>query len=213
MGLLDRLRGKRKETTMEVVLIEDPQLVYRIDAWWNDEWSGDTKDHPDVCRSCGRIDPGFRYCKRCGAERRPRTKKGEIRCWFQEVAGESHYQDAFEGLIVDAPRRKDGGVREWVTAVLVPEPQNKHDKNAVQVQALRDGEPAAVVGYLPAGDAASYQKAALKVYSDYECLVACRGLVQGGFDTHEGGRAATFGMRLLLPLPGRLKAAADGAKR
>ena len=64
------------------------------------------------------------------------------------VAGESHYQEALRALT-----STDGTaeIRLEVEAVLVPEPANPHDPNAVMVQI--DGR---LVGYLPRADAVAY---------------------------------------------------------
>jgi Protein of unknown function (DUF2510)/HIRAN domain len=67
----------------------------------------------------------------------------------QEVAGESHYVDALAAL-VDGPV-SESGTEVWVPAQLRPEPDNRHDRNAVAV-VCRDR----VVGYLPKEDAVRY---------------------------------------------------------
>jgi len=63
------------------------------------------------------------------------------------VAGESHYQEALRALT-----DTDGAteVRLEVEAVLVPEPTNPHDPNAVMVQV-----GGLLVGYLPRQSAVS----------------------------------------------------------
>lgn len=66
-----------------------------------------------------------------------------------EVAGESHYGSAFEAIV-----NRNGGRREVelsVTAVLLPEPRNRHDRNAVKVLVAGDQ-----VGYLPREEAGRY---------------------------------------------------------
>ena len=65
-----------------------------------------------------------------------------------EVVGESRYQESLRSICNVDPGVK---VRQEVTAVLVPEPANPYDSNAVSVQI--DG---AVVGYLPRDVAAQY---------------------------------------------------------
>lgn len=95
------------------------------------------------------------------AGRRGRTSQGSGRAtsglvpfllWGQrgwgrvEVAGESHYGSAFEAIV-----NRNGGGREVelsVTAVLLPEPRNRHDRNAVKVLVAGDQ-----VGYLPREEA------------------------------------------------------------
>jgi hypothetical protein len=72
------------------------------------------------------------------------------RTWFQqEVAGESHYADQIARLFASPPADEWQEVR--LTAELIPEPDNKYDPNAVQVQI--DGR---LVGHLPKEDAARY---------------------------------------------------------
>lgn len=66
-----------------------------------------------------------------------------------EVAGESHYANAIRGLFGE--KVKPGGEEIVVTAQLVPEPQNKHDRNAVGVWI--GGRQ---VGHLTQQDAARY---------------------------------------------------------
>jgi hypothetical protein len=66
-----------------------------------------------------------------------------------EVAGESYYANAIRGLFGE--RVKPGGEEIVVTAQLVPEPQNKHDRNAVGVWV--GGRQ---VGHLTRQDAARY---------------------------------------------------------
>lgn len=72
---------------------------------------------------------------------------GQRGSYRQEVAGESNYLDAIRAIV--------GGHTEWTEvttqALLVPEPTNRYDRNAVQV--VIDGN---VVGYLPREDAARY---------------------------------------------------------
>lgn len=196
MGLLDRFKGTPKRSAVTATVLRDEQLEYRIDAWWSGEWPGDRGDHPDACPGCGRIGPGFRTCPRCGTEMK-RKGKG-TKYWFQEVAGESNYQADLVRALADAPRREDGGVREWVTAVLVPEPMNKYDKNAVQVQVPDSSGVAGVVGYLPREDAAAYQKVLGRILVEENEVVGCRGLVQGGFRMDDG-QMASYGIKLVLP--------------
>lgn len=64
-----------------------------------------------------------------------------------DIVGESNYQEAI--------RKAAGGYGAWTERVvlLVPEPDNRHDGNAVRVEC--DGE---ALGYLPAEKAAAYLK-------------------------------------------------------
>lgn len=67
----------------------------------------------------------------------------------QQVAGESHHLKEISEIMrrYAAPRSDEA----FVWAALVPEPQNKHDRNAVAV--ICRGLP---VGYLPPVDASRY---------------------------------------------------------
>jgi len=67
----------------------------------------------------------------------------------QEVVGESHYLPALEKVLRVAGR----GLDEFeTTALLVPEPANRHDPNAVAVVVQHE-----IVGYLPRNDAVRYR--------------------------------------------------------
>jgi collagen type III alpha len=66
-----------------------------------------------------------------------------------EVAGESHYAHSIRGLF--GKDFKATGTEIVVTAQLIPEPRNKHDRNAIGV---RSG--GCQVGYLPREEAARY---------------------------------------------------------
>ena len=61
-----------------------------------------------------------------------------------EVVGESNYQDALR-RIVDSPL--GDAVRHAVVAVLVPEPSNPYDSNAINVQI-----EGSIIGYLSRND-------------------------------------------------------------
>ncbi len=66
-----------------------------------------------------------------------------------EVAGESHYASALKAIVNRNSGEREGELN--VTAVLMPESRNRHDRNAVKV--LVDGNQ---VGYLPKEEAARY---------------------------------------------------------
>ncbi|MHB1344121.1 MAG: HIRAN domain-containing protein [Thermoleophilia bacterium] len=205
MGFLDRLKGKQPTYTASAVVLSDDWVVEQIDAHDRalELRRRGEESEPNACRSCGTfMDPGFRYCPRCDTEAKRAGKR--TRYWYQEVAGESHYQPGLARVVEDAARREGGGVREWVTAALVPEPTNKHDKNAVQIQVQdTEGRPA-IVGYLPREQAGAYQTALAQIWAAEKSMVACRGLVQGGFQMDDG-RMASYGIRLLLPLASKMR--------
>ena len=67
----------------------------------------------------------------------------------QEVAGESHHLKEINEIMRRYPEPRSDEAFAWAT--LVPEPQNKHDRNAVAV--ICRGLP---IGYLPRVDASRY---------------------------------------------------------
>jgi hypothetical protein len=204
MGLFKRSKKEETSFTMPGVLLEDEELMSRIDdSYLNPRV--DRKNHPDACQECGWVAPGFRECPKCGDEIERKDKDEGY--WFQEVAGESHYREVFERLLEGANRKPDGGVHEWAMVALMPEPSNEYDKNAVQVMASLGG-PAERVGYIPRDEAAEVQQVCGQVYRDHRRVIACKGLIEGGYATR-GGQRAPYEIRLLLPdvddLPKRVK--------
>lgn len=95
-----------------------------------------------------------------------------------EVVGESHYQDRLwrlaGGFCIDR-------VRCPVTALLVPEPDNQHDSNAVKV--VIDGS---LVGYLSREDAAEYLPGLKSLIARHGCSIGLRGHIVGGGERPDG---------------------------
>jgi hypothetical protein len=90
-----------------------------------------------------------------------------------EVVGESFYQDALWRIV--GGRRSDR-VRHDVVSLLVPEPDNPYDENAIKV--LIDGQQ---VGHLSADDAAEYLPGLLGLIGQSASgAVALAGVVVGG---------------------------------
>ena len=89
-----------------------------------------------------------------------------------EVVGELAYQDALwrlsSGTLGDRIRRQ-------IVAVLVPEPTNPYDANAIAVQI--DGQ---VIGYLPRATAQEYLPGLQRLMSMRGGYMALRGVVVGG---------------------------------
>ena len=89
-----------------------------------------------------------------------------------EVVGELAYQDALwrlsDGTVGDR-------IRHHIVAVLVPEPTNPYDANAIAVQI--DGQ---VVGYLPRTTAQEYLPGLKHLMSVRGGYVALRGVIVGG---------------------------------
>jgi len=89
-----------------------------------------------------------------------------------EVVGERAYQEILWGL--------SGGtvgdrIRRHIVAVLVPEPTNPYDANAIAVQI--DGQ---VIGYLPRATAQEYLPGLRRLMSVRNGYVALRGVIVGG---------------------------------
>ncbi|MDB5498586.1 MAG: hypothetical protein JWP28_2617 [Phenylobacterium sp.] len=124
----------------------------------------------------------------------PVRLQGRRWCDF-EIAGESHYQAALEAIAGHEPQ----GVNLHCAALLVPEPDNHSDPNAVAV--VIEGRR---VGYLRREDAAGYgaRLAALGVEGR---PAACPAYVCGGFIT-EDGDLIPYGVTLGLAWPAELEA-------
>lgn len=106
-----------------------------------------------------------------------------------EVVGESHYQKALERI---AGGRSDDGAEHDCIAVLVPEPQNKHDRNAIRVDI--DGM---TVGYLSRSDARDLGKV-LRGKGLGGAILTVNAMIVGGWD-RGGGDRGHFGVRLDIP--------------
>lgn len=90
-----------------------------------------------------------------------------------EVVGESHYQDALWRIVGGQSRDP---VRFETYAVLVPDPANPHDPNAIEVRV--DSE---LVGYLSREDAAAYRPGLLRLMEmSANQLVALHAAIVGG---------------------------------
>jgi NAD-dependent DNA ligase len=122
-----------------------------------------------------------------------------------QVAGESHYQDA-----VEKTRRADpGGFGAGMTppepgshkAVLVPEPTNKYDANAVAVCLFLNAGQMTRVGYLSRENAAAYRPVFDHLHGG---AIGCDAafVAEGDWDQ---GRSVT-GVVLHLGTPGELMA-------
>lgn len=114
-----------------------------------------------------------------------------------EVVGESHYQGTLEriagGRTIDGPRYPDH------QAVLMPEPSNPYDRNAVRVYL---GPPHALVGYLTREDAVRYRPVIDRLAATGR-LVACLASLKGGWDRGPKDRVM-FGVTLYLDIPTNL---------
>ncbi len=104
----------------------------------------------------------------------------------QEVRGESHYQDA----LAEVSNLADGVVRRRdVVAVLVPEPRNPHDSNAVRVEVF-----GRLVGRIPREDAAEMSPILLALQKSGMLVASQAEIVGGGIG--RSGAWLSFGIRL-----------------
>jgi HIRAN domain-containing protein len=128
-----------------------------------------------------------------------------------EVVGESNYQDALWSLCGGSPGDR---IRCETVAVLVPEPDNPHDANAIAVRI--DGR---VVGYLPARIAAAYVPGLRELMARTGAHMALRGVITGG--GHHANGPGGLGVWLRhdptdlggTPEPPRVSFAAEGTMR
>jgi hypothetical protein len=95
-----------------------------------------------------------------------------------EVVGESHYQDHLWQLAGGLQAER---IRCTVQAVLVPEPDNLHDSNAVCVL-IDDG----VVGYLSREDALAYGPGLVALMQRQGSSIALEGHIVGGGQRPDG---------------------------
>jgi hypothetical protein len=137
-------------------------------------------------RLLGRNDPPLLTRTSRGPEVAATRYDGQFRV---DAVGESRYQDALEAI---AGGHTEEGAHLETVAVLMPEPSNRYDRNAVQV--LIGGR---VVGYLSRENAEVLQPRILEMARRTRKAVACRALVVGGWD-RGGGDRGHFGVRLYL---------------
>lgn len=108
-----------------------------------------------------------------------------------DIVGESHYfialNRAKEGAEIDGSRRV-------ITTVLVPDPNNKFDKNAIQVCAVVN-EQMEQIGHLSRGRALDYRRA-IELWQSKGYFMSCKAALFGG-----EGRKANIGVWLDLPDP------------
>ena len=108
------------------------------------------------------------------------------------AVGESHYQPALSRLC---------GSDVWedvafdCQAVLVPEPDNAYDHNAIRVEV--DSE---TVAYLSRGDALEYQPA-MRQLAKMSMLAVCEARIAGRGRDSPGVTTSNLGIFLRLPTP------------
>ena len=109
------------------------------------------------------------------------------------VAGESHYQQALALAAHGVTAGDDFDHHLPATAVLVPEPENAWDPNAVRVDVVVEGTRTAKVGYLARAVAGEYQPTLLKLRGE--------GVVGTCPARITGGGAKYYGIYLHLSYP------------
>lgn len=103
------------------------------------------------------------------------------------VAGESHYQEALREIVGPTAGEE---VAVDTEALLVPEPSNPHDPNAVMVRIDEK-----LVGYLPRDEAVAYAPA-LAELGERGRTGACKARIAG-----RGGETGTSNLGVFLRLP------------
>ena len=104
------------------------------------------------------------------------------------VAGESHYQEALREIVGAAAGDREVAVD--TEALLIPEPSNPHDPNAVMVHI-----DAHLVGYLPRDEAVAYGPT-LKELGERGRTGLCEARIAG-----RGGDSGTSNLGVFLRLP------------
>ena len=107
-----------------------------------------------------------------------------------EIVGEEHYQAAFEAIC--GPRVANG-INRFVTAWLILDEKNRHDKTAVRVEVQRK-----LVGYLSHEMAVRYRRG-LQRNGTPHAIGQCQAVVRGGWLSSDG-RKGPF--HLLLDIVG-----------
>jgi tetratricopeptide (TPR) repeat protein len=108
--------------------------------------------------------------------------------FLQEIVGESHYQDRL--LAIAAGRIAEGKPVKF-RVVLIPEPKNEYDPNAVAVHAENGG----IIGYLSREDAEEYQPAIVAFKKRQGGYPSCNAMTAGGHGDYK-----SIGVRLDIDL-------------
>jgi HIRAN domain len=118
-----------------------------------------------------------------------------------DVVGEAFYQDALEA-VAGGKTEDSCTLEKW--AVLVREPENPYDSNAVAIYILGQR-----VGYLSRDDAEEYSILIDELWRKYGVRPACRASLTGGWRRYASdGKTIVdeghYGVRLALAAPERL---------
>jgi hypothetical protein len=130
------------------------------------------------------------------AEFRIALVQGDGQCGMR-VAGTSHHQRELETL---AGGRCEQSAHHKCDVLLLPEPGNPHDPNAVAVYIVAHGQKTGI-GYLQHDTAPIFNKCLLR---DGFSAGACDGLIVGGWHREDGSEDGNFGVRLDACLPFQL---------
>lgn len=123
---------------------------------------------------------------------------GQRRDAVLPIVGESYRQDALERYV--RTRNEQGVTHGNLTAVLVPEPSNAHDRNAIKVLLADAHANAAHVGYLSREDAKLYAPIIRHLSPR---VIQARARLIGGWDDPVRGRGS-IGVLLNLGTPSEL---------
>ena len=106
-----------------------------------------------------------------------------------DVVGESHYQEELWAIV--GGRRRDL-VREDVIAILLPQPDNPYDENAISIWV-----DLKLVGYLSRDDAALYREGLLRLIAENDNRpIALRAQIVGGGEIEDEDRPGYLGVFL-----------------
>jgi hypothetical protein len=131
-----------------------------------------------------------------------------------EVVGESNYQPALWAICGERVGQR---VRYRIGAVLVPEPQNPYDSNAIAVHVERQ-----VVGYLDRQTAALYVRGLHELMASHGAYIGLEGVIVGGGYYDDGpGRLGVwlehdptdFGVQRTSPVAGGRPVPGTGTMR
>lgn len=106
------------------------------------------------------------------------------------VVGESYYQAALKSIA--AGRQQDYETIP-ARALLIPEQDNRHDKNAVRVQIN-----GMTVGHLSRANAIRYRRALSEAQHPPTTVAECAAAITGGFKLDDGTQA-NFGVIVCIP--------------
>ena len=121
-----------------------------------------------------------------------------------DVVGESAFQGSLE--IIAGGRTVDGARNRDHVAVLLPEPFNRYDPDAVRVAIVpsETSDTWGYVGYLSREDAVAYRPV-IERLAKVGKIAACYASITGGWDRGNGDRGS-FGVRLHVGTPDEMMA-------